>query len=133
MLWNASAARTASATFMTDPTAAPADAASHAPKPLLWRAWNAAFFLNRMGADKTALRSLKRQGRFQQMGTRPAFCGAGPLHWTPGPAVNSKGTSEEALGQFAAEKLGDMIDALKLRFCKKNSSESDRTFKTTIF
>jgi hypothetical protein len=50
------------------------------------------FFLSRLGADKTALRSLKRQGRFQQMGTRPAFCGAGPLHWTAGPAVNSKGT-----------------------------------------
>jgi hypothetical protein len=91
------------------------------------------FFLSRMGADKTALRSLKRQGRFQQMGARPAFCGAGPLHWTAGPAVNSKGTSEEALGQFAAEKLGDMIDALKLRFCKKNSSESDRTFQNYDF
>ena len=39
----------------------------------------------------------------------------------------------EALGQFAAEKLGDMIDALKLRFCKKNSSESDRTFQNYDF
>jgi hypothetical protein len=35
--------------------------------------------------------------------------------------------------QFAAEKLGDMIDALKLRFCKKNSSESDRTFQNYDF
>jgi hypothetical protein len=96
------------------------------------------FFLSRLGADKTALRSLKRQGRFQQTfppdgyTTRVLRRGAPTLDCRASRQFK-KGPGEEALGQFAAEKLGDMIDALKLRFCKKNSSELDRTFQNYDF